>query len=66
MLANEMLMHFRRHGASNFQDGLCFLVVNLEVVHLEHLEDYSYFIHAMLELSIGIVDPTQVGIIHGD
>ena len=51
MFADE-LMNFRGHGANNLLYGLRLLIVDLEIVHLEHLEDHSYFIHTAPEVSI--------------
>ena len=50
MFTNVMLPNFRRHGAHNLEDGLGFLIVDLEVVHFENPEGHSYLIHALLKL----------------
>ena len=49
-VTNVMLSNFRRHGAHNLEDGLGFLIVDLEVVHFENPEGHSYLIHAIAQI----------------
>ena len=63
MFTNVMLPNFRRHGAHNLEDGLGFLIVDLEVVHLENPEGHSHLIHAVFKLGVRLKSPSQVSVI---